>query len=583
MKRLLLLLVIACVGCNAGEPLRIGAKSFDEQRVLAQMLASLVTSELGEPCRIVDCGDTYGCESALRDGAIDVLVEYSGTALALNGAPPGAETDELWQSMDARRVADLGFDNGYALVVSTATAEQAGLQTISDLAVDGVPVRVAAPSTYLGRPRDGLPSLLRRYGLEQSGRTLVIDEPPARYRALAQGRADVAIGYETDPALDEPSLRVLDDDLGFFPPYRAEVVARTDALARFEGLEAQLARLDDTLDAPTMRTLVGQVQHEGRAPEDVARRFLLDEEIADVSVSEGGGAELPIAVHPADALDDARGRAVSVARRSFPDRPTPLRETRDVGGTLASGEARLAVLGAERFFVWDGSGPPRRDDRLSATAVLGTRVLHELRRTDGDRIGAPPQGSGAAMLAEAVLDAPPAVRGDAETLVARLADGTIDAAILVEALPSPAIAGAMRTDPTLRLIAIEPPGGPVLRPVRIPVGTYPEQREPVPTVGAQVLLAAPAPSTTADAVVGPAAALRIGGHPLSAAEVSRLHDALGEAELPDPALPSPWNASTRATPPSTVGQQVFDTVANLFTLLFLAWLAWLMFRRPVRA
>ena len=419
-------LALACVGCGTGEPLRIGAKSFDEQRVLAEMIASLVTTELGEPCRVIDCGDTFGCESALREGTVDVIVEYSGTALALNGAPPASESDELYETLGARRVADLGFDNGYALVVPTAAAEQDALRTITDLAWRGAPVRIAAPSTYLGRPRDGLPSLLRRYGLEQTGRPLVIDEPPARYRALAQGRADVAIGYETDPALDVPSLRVLEDDLGFFPAYRAEVVARSDALERFDGLEAQLSRLDGEIDAPTMRTLVGQVQHEGRAPDDVARRFLLEREISDVAVSDGGGAELPIAVHPADALEAARQRAVSAARRSFPDRPTPLRETRDVGGTLASGEARLAVIGAERFFIRDGAGPPLRDDRLSAIAVLGTRVVHRVRRTDGDRVGGPPRGSGAAWIAESLLDEAPEIRGETEELLERLSAGAID-------------------------------------------------------------------------------------------------------------------------------------------------------------
>ncbi len=565
-------------GCAGSEPLRVGAKSFAEQRILAHLVAGLATARAGVASRVVECGDTYGCQRDLRSGAIDVLVEYSGTALALSGADPETSTGELYEALDLAAVARLGFDNGYALVVPAAAAERGGLRTISDLAARGEPITVAAPSTYLGRPRDGLPSLLRRYGLRMSGAPQVLDDATARYAALSQGRADVAIGYETDPALDEPSLVQLEDDLGFFPPYEAEVVARRDALARVDGLEEELGRLDGRIDAPAMREMLAQVQREGREPREVARRFLSQRDLAEVSTEPSGGVELAIAVHAADTLPDAQRRAIRAARRAFPDRRTPTRATRDVASQLATGRARLAILGAERFFVVDGASLPQRDERLSALAVLSTRVVHVLRRGDGDRVGAPPPGSGASLLAEAIFDGSPAARGEPAELIARLTRGELDAAIVIGPSPHPEVARALREHPDLTLAASTDAAHPALRPVLIPAGTYPGQAAPVATVAAQVLLAGASLRTEAHAVVGPAAALRVGGAPITEAEREALHDALGGAELPDPSLPSPWSIDAAPPADDDADGPVFDTAVNVFVLAFLAWLAWLMLR-----
>ena len=78
---------------RAEPPVRIGAKTFTEQYVLAEVLAQWLEREAGLPSRsFASLGSTVAFD-ALRAGEIDVYVEYSGTLWATlmkrtGAAPP---------------------------------------------------------------------------------------------------------------------------------------------------------------------------------------------------------------------------------------------------------------------------------------------------------------------------------------------------------------------------------------------------------------------------------------------------------------------------------------------------------------
>jgi len=594
----LALLVVACRG--SARPLRVGAKSFDEQRVLAAAIVQLVRAT-GRRAQRVDCGDTFSCQDAIRGGEVDVLVEYSGTALRLGGVPLDEANDAetlraLYAPLGLRWGGGLGFDNAYRVVVPRRRATELRLAEIGHLARIEGGVRVACPAHYRSRPGDGLFPLMRRYGLRLSGPPVILDDPGERYAALREGRVDVAIGYATDGALDDRGLQALADPLSFFPEYEGAVLTRQDVLDSDPELEDVLSQLEGLIDTREMRHLNARVQLEGQEPSAVARELLLSHSLLEEQ-RDRRRAELLVVAHEDDALDVELSVARRAARRAFPDHEVRTELVRAPVARLVSGEARLAVIGAERFFVSDEQGNIRRETRIEAVGALGMRMLHLVAREGSPRrIGLPPRTSGAARIGRAILASrgvEPATYAHAAELLEQVADGGLDGALLLAQAPDARISRVLEDHPELRLVPIRDWLSPAdalrlphVRRTRLPSDTYPNQGESVDTLGVQLVLAAPQASDRAIHTAGPGAALRTSGVPLSDEEVSRLATATGHAERPDPSLPSPWSLApepgdARGAP--TRVEAIVDTSLNVLLWIYLAWLVWLGVERRPRA
>jgi osmoprotectant transport system permease protein len=128
-----------------------------------------------------------------------------------------------------------------------------------------------------------MPGLRRVYGLREIG-TVGLEHDLA-YRALAEGAIDVTDGYSTDAKIVRDDLVALRDDRGFFPPYEAAPLLRADLLSRVPAAAAALSLLAGRLDDETMRRLNHEVEHERRAPADVAAAFLAGLGIGSVPVA----------------------------------------------------------------------------------------------------------------------------------------------------------------------------------------------------------------------------------------------------------------------------------------------------------
>jgi osmoprotectant transport system permease protein len=94
------------------------------------------------------------------------------------------------------------------------------------------------------------------------------------YEALARGQIDLIDAYSTDGKLRRYDVVVLEDDLGFFPPYHAAPLVRREALLRHPSLRDVLWRLAFRIDDATAMELNYRVEVGGEAFADVARSFL---------------------------------------------------------------------------------------------------------------------------------------------------------------------------------------------------------------------------------------------------------------------------------------------------------------------
>ena len=260
-------------------PLRVGSKSFTESVILGEIVAQTAAAA-GTPVEHrAALGGTRLCWDALLAGDLDAYPEYTGTLVQeiLVGAlaPPGVAADDkvnvsvdvgaLRAALRARGVGllgPLGFDNTYALGMRKVVAGPLGVRTISDLRRHPN-LRFGVSSEFMSR-RDGWPGLAARYRLPETA-VRGLDHDLA-YRGLADGDIDVTDLYATDAEIRRYDLRVLVDDLGFFPKYEAVLLYRLDAEARWPAAFGALRRIEGRIDAASMSAMNARAKLD-RVPE----------------------------------------------------------------------------------------------------------------------------------------------------------------------------------------------------------------------------------------------------------------------------------------------------------------------------
>jgi len=264
---------------GAETPLRIGAKPFTEQYVLAEILAQWIERRTGASAAPVGSLGSTVAFDALRAGEIDAYVEYSGTVWATlmrrADVPTRGEVLAEMERWLAREhgiavAGALGFDNTYALGMRGDDARARGLRGIGDLAPLAPRLAMAGDFEFFARPE--WRALANAYGLRFRARRTM--DPSLMYQALAAREVDVISAYSTDGRLAAHDVVLLEDAKGVIPPYDAVVLASPElADARPRALAA-LRELTGRIDRARMQRMNFAVDGEGRSPRDVAAAFV---------------------------------------------------------------------------------------------------------------------------------------------------------------------------------------------------------------------------------------------------------------------------------------------------------------------
>lgn len=262
--------------------IRIGSKRFSEQFILGEMMAQLIEDRTDLKVeRLFNLGGTMINHGALERGEIDLYPEYTGTALTAilkhNTVSNPKEALEIVSKayrdrFHAEWLKPFGFNNAYSITVRKDDAERRGWDTISDLAEVAPGLRAGWTAEFSERP-DGYPGLQKAYGF-RFGEVRDLD-PAIMYQAAARGEVDVVCAYTTDGRIPAYNLKPLKDDRGFFPPYYAAPVVRSETLRAHPEVRDVLNELGGALDDSTMQQLNFEVDEKGRTARDVAREFLL--------------------------------------------------------------------------------------------------------------------------------------------------------------------------------------------------------------------------------------------------------------------------------------------------------------------
>ncbi len=265
-------LMICCehiLAASESEPVVVGSKNFGESYLLAEIAAQALEANGITVQRQFGLGGTLICYEALKSGEIDLYPEYTGTlsqaVLNLPGSPNRSQINQALVNDGLELLDEYGFNNTYAIVVRDALADELELKTISDL--NDHQLALAFSHEFLQR-EDGWPGLARWYELDQVGTGI---QHGLAYQAIADGAIDVTDAYSTDGELQRYSLRILKDDRGFFPEYRAATLVQQSASPE---LRKALIGLHNMLDEASIQALNAKVVIEGLSYQRVAADFI---------------------------------------------------------------------------------------------------------------------------------------------------------------------------------------------------------------------------------------------------------------------------------------------------------------------
>jgi osmoprotectant transport system permease protein len=258
----------------------VGAKTFTEQYVLAEIIAQQVERDTGRRAEIRASLGSSVAFDALCSSEIDTYVDYTGTlwatVLKRSDVPPSREAAiadvgrEIEQRFGVVLLGPLGFENAYALAMRRADAERRRIEKLSDLR--GASADLVIGGDYEFFDRAEWRAIKSRYGLAFREQRAM--DPSLMYEAIAHGEVDVISAYSSDGRIAAFDLVVLADDAHAIPPYDAVLLMSPRAASEQPATRAALEALIGRITPGEMRAMNREVDEKHVSAKAVASEFL---------------------------------------------------------------------------------------------------------------------------------------------------------------------------------------------------------------------------------------------------------------------------------------------------------------------
>lgn len=284
-----------CSGDKGNDEIVIMEGPFAEKSILAYMTGMLIEEHTDLKVTYHDGMDTVPFANAVESGEIDLGLCYDGTLLTTllgydpSDIPKGGDlydwtNEKGTEDRGLMLVGNLGFENTYALAVKNDFAKEKNIKTISDLKAIGKDLVFGAEHEFFdeeGTMR--FKPFNEHYDMEWKDSKSM--EMAYKYTAMDNGNIDVTMVYTTDGLNVKSDLLMLEDDQDFFPQYYGSLLARDTLYEEFKetapNLEEVLTMLNGKIDNETMTQMNYEVDAEGKDPQEVAREFLIGNDLIE--------------------------------------------------------------------------------------------------------------------------------------------------------------------------------------------------------------------------------------------------------------------------------------------------------------
>ena len=293
-----LLLVFSLGGCDGEQAsvesttFRVGSQGYAEVEILGELVKALIEEQTPHSVEhVTGLGSAIAGHEATVSGDLDMSTSFTGTYfLGLLGqtiTDEWRDPDKVYDYVHERMLDEYnlyvmppyGYNNTYTIAVPRAWAEENNVTTQSDLEPFASEMILAVDQSWKDYPGQGYEEYTELYGFEFK------DTPEMdfgiMYRAIDRGEVDAINCYSTDGQLIAQDLVVLEDNLGFNPPYNGVLVVRNEMLEDYPETKEVLALLEGLIDTEQMQLLNKEVSVNERQPGEVAREFLREEGLID--------------------------------------------------------------------------------------------------------------------------------------------------------------------------------------------------------------------------------------------------------------------------------------------------------------
>ncbi|GAB3618669.1 ABC transporter substrate-binding protein [Okibacterium endophyticum] len=216
----------------------IGSAGFAESEIIAEIYAQALEEAGFEVDRTMQIGARDVYVSALEDGSIDLVPEYSGNLLQFFDEDSTAvSSDEVYDAL-VEAVPE-GFEvleqssaeDKDSYNITAEFSEEHGITSLADLADAGVQLVIGGPPELQERPY-GPQGLTEIYGVPADLMTFVpISDGggPLTVQALTDGTANMVDLFSTTPAIAENDFVTLDDPENMILPQNVLPLISSDA------------------------------------------------------------------------------------------------------------------------------------------------------------------------------------------------------------------------------------------------------------------------------------------------------------------------------------------------------------------
>ncbi|MGH9059990.1 MAG: glycine betaine ABC transporter substrate-binding protein [Acidimicrobiales bacterium] len=269
---------------GGGASLKIGAKSFTEEK----LLAALTKIELGKHNFTID-DSTHAADpaigQAIASNQIQMLWQYTGTELGaqyLNVSSIPADLDQAFsqvKQLDAAKnlcwTSETKFNdtNGIGIRSSDTSKYGSTLSSFTSYLQQHTDVKVCISSEFRTRS-DGLPGLAGKYGSVWANYPGLTDVTSGGESVIANHQCDAAEVFTTDAAISADSITALQDDKKLFPADNAGLMVRSEVLAAHPAIANLMGPVAAKLTTPVMVMLNSQVDVQGQSIDTVATTWL---------------------------------------------------------------------------------------------------------------------------------------------------------------------------------------------------------------------------------------------------------------------------------------------------------------------
>jgi osmoprotectant transport system substrate-binding protein len=252
-----------------GVHLTIGSTRMDDSVLLAELYAQALEAKGATVTRHDRLATRRDYYPLLQDGTVDMVPERTGALLQWLTEPSTPTAKTVADQLQALRTALPGTltvlsptaaDDKEGVACRADVAAELSLRTISDLEHASRRVTVGATQDARSQLDGALASVT-----PLADDTAVAD-------ALDEGAVDCGTLHLTDPVIIRDHLVALDDDQLLVP--NQVVLPLISTAAATPAVQAVLDATSSTLDAVGFRTLLAEVELDGKEPDEVVRHWL---------------------------------------------------------------------------------------------------------------------------------------------------------------------------------------------------------------------------------------------------------------------------------------------------------------------